>query len=94
MSIQQFEHEGFNSPNEVEVARRKDAARSKSECALESSLDSINSVRSHMRALQQRLREIENRPGDRSWLLPAERIEYDSIRALFCDLRAATGSPT
>lgn len=62
---------------------------SKADCSLSASLDSINAVRSHMRALQQRSRVLENIPGGRARLMPQERIEYDSIGGLFCDLRAA-----
>lgn len=59
----------------------------KADCNLSESLDSINAVKSHMRALQQRFRVIESAPCGRAQLLPQERVEYDSIGALFCDLR-------
>lgn len=87
---------GFVLRRSLEVDERKVARRvaaqhtpSRADCNLSASLDSINSVRSHMRALQQRFRVIENSPGGRAQLLPQERIEYDSIGALLSDLRAA-----
>lgn len=69
-------------------------APSKSDLALASTMDSIHSIRAHMRIVDQRSRVLENVPGGRPNLLPAERIEYDSIGALFSDLRAALAKAT
>lgn len=82
----------------VAMSAQQTPAPTKSERNLAATLESINAVKHHLSIVTQRFQQVENAPGGRAQLQPAELIEYDSIGALFSDARAAiaqaTGSAT
>lgn len=77
----QFEHDGFNSPNEVAEAQRK-APRTTVD--LQTRLDEIDSLRLQAQMLATRCIGLhQSKP-----LASGEVVEYTALRNLFTDLQA------
>ena len=55
--------------------------RTKAECDLASTQDSINGLSMHLRVLVRRFAALERLPEGRGQLLPEQRVEYDIIGA-------------